>query len=201
MTDARRTAPAAERNLAPILAVLARYAPMTGRALELASGSGQQIVRFAAQHPGLIWQSSDGQSGNMASIAAWAAFAPAPNLLPPVVLDAARPGWGAAQAGQSLILMVNLLHLISATAADVVMAEAAVALAPAGRLMIYGPFLRDGLPTSDGDARFDADLRAQDATIGYKDLAWVSGVLASHGLRVEVEQMPANNLMLIAFKN
>ena len=85
--DARRTAPAAERNLVPILDSLARHAPSTGRALEIASGSGQQIVKFAAQHPGLTWQASDRDPNNLASIAAWARFAPVPNLLPPILLS------------------------------------------------------------------------------------------------------------------
>lgn len=201
MTDARRTAPAAERNLAPILASLARSAPAAGRALELASGSGQQIVQFAAQHPGLIWQASDGAAENITSITAWADFMPAPNLLPPVVLNAARAGWSKAHQGLSLVLAVNLLHLVTEDDATVILAEAAQALSPKGLLMVYGPFLSDGRTTSDGDARFDASLRAQDPAIGYKDLAWVCDALQAHGLQVTVEEMPANNLMLVAFKD
>ncbi|MDZ4095158.1 MAG: DUF938 domain-containing protein, partial [Paracoccaceae bacterium] len=104
-------------------------------------------------------------------------------------------------AGQDAILMVNLLHLISDQAALVVLSEAAKALAPGGRLLIYGPFLRGGQATSEGDAAFDASLRAQDPGIGYKDLDWVAGHLAKAGLMLRVTAMPANNLMLIAFKN
>jgi hypothetical protein len=197
----RRTAPAAERNLPAILAVLKRHAPLTGQALEIASGSGQQIVQFAAQHPALTWQASDRDARNLASITAWAQFAPAANMRPPLVLDAATPGWGKRQAGCALVVIVNLLHLISAPAAQVVLAETAMALAEGGRLCLYGPFLRDGQTISPGDAQFDADLRAQDPEIGYKDLAWVRATLQSHGMVASVEEMPANNLMLIAFKN
>lgn len=197
--DPRRTAAAAERNLTPILGSLARHAPTTGRALEIASGSGQQIVQFAARHPGLTWQASDANPDNLHSIIAWACAAPAPNLLPPIVLDASRPGWGKAQAGLSLILMVNLLHLISQPAAEVVLQQAATALRPNGRLMIYGPFLRSGVATSEGDVIFDAQLRSQDPATGYKDLAWVASTLGDLGLEMTVEEMPANNLMLISF--
>lgn len=196
----RRTAPAAERNLAPILHALQRYAPMEGRALEIASGSGQQIVHFAKAHPDLSWQASDLDAKNLASIAAWAQFAQAPNLLPPMVLDAANPGWAQAHAGLSLILMVNVLHLISAPAALTILQECSSALAANGRLLIYGPFLRDGRATSLGDAQFDADLRARDPAIGYKDLHWVTAHMAANGLVVQSEPMPANNLMLIAQK-
>ncbi len=73
------------------------------------------------------------------------------------------------------MLLVNLLHLIPAPAAETLLAEVALALAPGGTFCLYGPFLRDGQPTSPGDAAFDASLRAQDPTIGYKDLAWVMG--------------------------
>lgn len=197
---ARRTAPAAERNLAPILGALQHHAPTTGQALEIASGSGQQIVHFAAAHPGLTWQASDLDPENMASITAWAQSAPAPNLLPPIILNAAQNGWSQTHSNLSLILMVNVLHLVSTPAATTILHESAKALAPNGRLMVYGPFLRDGRTTSAGDAQFDADLRARDPAIGYKDLSWVTAELATNGLTCQTNAMPANNLMLIAQK-
>ncbi|MDZ4094834.1 MAG: DUF938 domain-containing protein, partial [Paracoccaceae bacterium] len=42
--DGRRHAPSARRNAGPILAVLHAEAPMQGRLLELASGSGQHAA-------------------------------------------------------------------------------------------------------------------------------------------------------------
>lgn len=199
LPDGRRVAPSAERNLGPILSVLARHAPATGNALELASGTGQQIAAFAAAHPGLHWQPSDVNPANLASIAAWRNFAGLSNIAAPVLLDAGGPGWGAGR-DLALLIVVNLLHLIPAPAARIAMSEAALALAPGGVLMVYGPFLRDGQATSDGDAAFDASLRAQDPDIGYKDIGTVTGWITADGLDVTVEEMPANNLMLIAFK-
>lgn len=195
----RRTAPAAERNLPHILNMLADYAPAHGTALELAGGTGQQIAAFAAAHPGLKWQGSDVNPENLASARAWAADAP--NLAPPIVLDAAQPGWSAIHGGQALIVVVNLLHLISDSAAATVLTEASGALSPGGRLMIYGPLLRDGQTTSTGDAQFHASLRAQDPATGYKDLAWVCAIMTGAGLRLTTRDMPANNLMLIAFRD
>ena len=199
LPDGRRIAPSAERNLAPILAVLARHAPKAGKALELASGTGQQIAAFAAAHPGLHWQPSDVNPDNLASIEAWRNFANLSNLAAPVLLDAGSPGWGA-RRDLALFLVVNLLHLIPEAAARNALSEAALALAPGGVLMVYGPFLRDGRATSEGDAAFDASLRAQDPAIGYKNLADVTGWMTAAGLHVTVEEMPANNLMLVAFK-
>ena len=146
MADGRRVAPSAARNAAAILGVLRRVIAPRARVLELASGTGQHAAEFA---PALAadWQPSDVRAGNFASIAAWAGG----GVRPAVVLDACAPGW-AAGAGWDAILAVNLLHLIPEAGVEVLIAEAARALAPGGRLVIYGPFLRDGRATSAGDA-------------------------------------------------
>ena len=114
-----------------------------------------------------------------------------------MVLDACAPGWGT--GGWDVILAVNLLHLVPGAGVETLVAEAAKALGPQGRMVIYGPFLRGGVATSAGDAAFDADIRAQDARLGYKDLGWVMGLMGRAGLGVEVVPMPANNLALITF--
>jgi SAM-dependent methyltransferase len=198
--DGRRHAPSAERNAGAILSVLRAVLPERGRMLEIAAGTGQHAAAFAAALPGWDWQATDADPTNLASIAAWAAQTGAPNLAPPVVLDAARSGWAADWPARDAVLIVNLLHLIPEPAAETVLAEAATALAPGGCLCLYGPFLRDGQATSPGDAAFDASLRAQDPAIGYKDADWARARLAEAGLRVTCREMPANNLMWIAFK-
>lgn len=195
LPDGRRLVPSADRNAAPILEVLQGLG-LTGRLLEIASGAGLHAARMAAPL-GLIWQPTDVDPANFASIRAWSATSAAA-ILPPVLLDATQPGWAGTTGRWDAILLVNLLHLIPAAAVETLLAELAHALAPQGTACLYGPFLRDGQPTSPGDAAFDASLRAQDPAIGYKDLAWVTGLLSAAGLVVDVVPMPANNLMLIA---
>lgn len=195
LPDGRRMAPSADRNAAPILEVLQGLG-LTGRLLEIASGAGLHAARMAGPL-GLIWQPTDVDPANFASIRAWSATSAAA-ILPPVLLDATQPGWAGTTGRWDAILLVNLLHLIPAAAVETLLAELAHALAPQGTACLYGPFLRDGQPTSPGDAAFDASLRAQDPAIGYKDLAWVTGLLSAAGLVVDVVPMPANNLMLIA---
>ena len=195
--DGRRHAPSAARNAGAILEVLRRELPSEGRLLEIASGTGQHAAEFAAALPGIDWQPSDLIPANLTSIRAWSA---SPNLRPPVMLDAARPGWAAAWRPLDAILLVNLLHLIPMPAVQTVLAEGCAALGPGGVFLIYGLFLREGRATSDGDAAFDASLRAQDPLIGYKDLAEVAAELQAHGMRVTRQDMPANNLMLVARK-
>ncbi len=195
--DGRRIVASAQHNAAAILSVLQEYAPGSGRMLELAAGSGLHAARFAATLPGLDWQPTDIDPANFASITAWAATCPAP-IREPVLLDATRAGWAANWPDRDAILMVNLLHLIPKAAAATLLAEVALALAPGGTAFLYGPFLRDGVATSDGDAAFDASLRAQDARIGYKDIAWVLAQLQRAGLTCQTLTLPANNLMILA---
>ncbi|KZY36370.1 methyltransferase [Roseovarius sp. HI0049] len=196
--DARMSAPSAERNAGPIRDLLRAHAPAEGRALEIASGTGQHVLAFARAFPGLTWQPTEIAAERRASIDAWAATEGLANLRPAVALDATVPGWADDHGGQDLIVLVNLLHLISTPEAKAIISETARALAPGGRFVLYGPFLRDGEATSEGDARFDASLRASDPEVGYKDDFTTIDWLHAAGLSlVEVVEMPANNLAFV----
>jgi len=197
--DARMFAPAAARNLEPIAALLAEVAPTSGKALEIASGTGQHATAFAERLPDLHWQPTEIDEARRASIDARAAEAGLGNLAPAIPLDATTPGWGAKHSGQGLIFLANLLHLISEAEAKTLITEAASALAPGGVFVIYGPFMRAGELTSDGDRTFHARLVEQDPDVGYKDDFDTMDLLQSAGLEmVQVVEMPANNLALVA---
>lgn len=192
--DGRRNAPSAARNAGLILQVLGCCIPPGARVLEIASGTGQHAAEFA---PALQadWQPSDVSEANFASIRAWSRAV----ARPPIQLDATAPGWGQGQLWDA-VLVVNLLHLIPEAGAEVLISEAARSLASKGKLLIYGPFLREGRATSSGDAAFDADIRRQNSRLGYKDLAWVMQQMGRAGLGVQVTPMPANNLMVQGFQ-
>ncbi|WP_322866590.1 DUF938 domain-containing protein [Aquicoccus sp. G2-2] len=195
----RLTAPSAARNAGAIAALVAEHAPAKGRALEIASGTGQHVATLAARLPELHWQPSDIDPARRASIDVWAEARA--NIAPACALDATSPGWGTGMAGQDLILVVNLVHLVSTPEAQVLVSEAAQALAPSGRFILYGPFLRDGETTSDGDARFHASLRAQDPEIGYKsDWDIIDWLQAADLELCAVVEMPANNLAFVSRK-
>ena len=198
---AKLSAPSALRNRADVAAMLAGFAPAKGRALELASGTGEHVVVFAERMPGIDWQPTEIDPARRASIDAHATEAGLSNIRPAISLDVLTPGWGVERSGQDLIHLGNLLHLISDAEAKILLGEAAQALAPGGVFCLYGPFKRDGRLTSDGDASFDARLRSEDPAIGYKDDAWVAAQLSSAGLvDFETVEMPANNLALISRK-
>lgn len=193
--------PAASRNAGAILAVLASYVPATGRALEIASGSGQHIARYAHEFPGITWQPSEVDPVKIASIESWRRETGADNLAAPLSLNATAAGWAADHEPFDLIILVNLLHLISSPETESLIAETAKALAPGGLLLIYGPFLRGEGFASTGDEAFHRSLTAQDPAIGYKSHQSIRSLQRSAGLRIEAtHEMPANNLMLVARK-
>lgn len=196
--DGMLCAPAASRNVDEIAKLLTRVAPPSGMALELASGTGQHIVQFAKHMPQLSWQPSDVAQDRLNSIAAYLASAELPNVLPPIKLDATETGWGQDHSAD-LIVLINLLHLISAPEAQALVSEVGKALTPQGCFVLYGPFMRDGELTSEGDRAFHASLTASDASIGYKNDTDIFGWLSGAGLTVaETAEMPANNLAMIA---
>jgi SAM-dependent methyltransferase len=200
-TDGRLHAPAAARNVDALCAALSSLAPASGNALEIASGTGQHVIRFAAALPGLIWHPSDPDPARRASITAWTQTASPANIASPIDLDVCTPGWAKGQQ-YDFIFLANLLHLVPAKAAQTCLTEMAHALKPGGRAVVYGPFLRDGKTTSQGDAEFHARLQVENPGAGYKDLMWVYAIWASAGLIAAApHDMPANNLLLVADKS
>ncbi|SPJ28270.1 DUF938 domain-containing protein [Falsiruegeria mediterranea] len=194
---ARLVAPSASRNVDAIGALLEHVAPPTGKALEIASGTGQHVAAFAPRIPGLLWQPTDVEDERLASIDAYAKGIK--TILPARRLDATRPGWAAEYSDLSLVTLANLLHLISGPEATVLIEEAAKTLGPQGRLVLYGPFMRNGKLTSEGDIRFHNSLSTQDPEIGYKNDQEIIAIIEGTGLSmIDIVEMPANNLALIA---
>jgi SAM-dependent methyltransferase len=188
--------PAAARNRDPILEVLRRVLPARGTVLEIASGSGEHAVYFAAALPHLVWQPTDPDPAALRSIAAYRASAGLPNLAPPVALDAAASAWPVEAA--DAVVAINMVHIAPWRATEGLMAGAARVLGPAGVLYLYGPYMVDGAHTAPSNAAFDESLKARDPAWGVRDVADVSALARSHGfVLAERVAMPANNLSLI----
>jgi SAM-dependent methyltransferase len=194
--EGAQTAPAVARNRDPILAVLRRVLPARGTVLEIASGSGEHAVYFAAALPEITWQPTDRDADELRSIAAYRTAAQLPNLLPPLELDAAASRWPMVRA--DAVVSINMIHIAPWTAAEGLMAGAGRVLAPGGLLYLYGPFKENGRHTAPSNAAFDASLKARDSEWGVRDVAEVSDLAGRHGLvLVDRVVMPANNLSLV----
>jgi hypothetical protein len=193
--SAALSSPAALRNRGPILELLRTLLPERGLVLEIASGTGEHAVHFARGLPGLDWQPSDPSAEARASIAAHAADAGLPNLRPPLALDARTWPWPL--GGADAVLAVNLVHISPWEATLGLLAGAARVLPDGAPLLLYGPFLEEGVATAVSNLAFDADLRARDPRWGLRQRAAVEAAAVLEGFAPAGRfAMPANNLLL-----
>ena len=195
MNDARMYAPATLRNRDAILAVLRSHLAPKGFVLEIASGSGEHVVHFAAALPCVMFQPSDPDADRRASIDAWAAGSGLANIRPALALDAAA-AWPMLQA--AAVLCMNMIHIAPWTAARGLIRNAARVMGPDGMLFLYGPFRRGGTHTAPSNVAFDRQLREQNPEWGIRDLEAVAAEAAACGFgSPETVAMPANNLSVI----
>jgi len=195
---AKRYAPATERNREPIAEVLARELPVQGLVLEVASGTGEHAVFFASRFPALEWQPSDPDSEALASVAAYHAEYSGHNLRAPVLLNAAAPAtWPVQEA--AAILCINMVHISPWEATEGLFAGAAQILGGKNLpLILYGPYLEQGVETAPSNLAFDASLKARNSRWGLRQAEEVDALAAIHSFaRTARYAMPANNLMLV----
>ncbi|HZV94067.1 MAG TPA: DUF938 domain-containing protein [Caldimonas sp.] len=195
MASASRFSPAADRNKAPILAVLEEVLPAGAVVLEIASGTGQHAAFFAAAHPSWTWQPTDADAQTMASIAARTEAST--NVRPPLPLDVRLAEWPPTLGRFDAVYCANMLHIAEWSTCAGLMQGASRHLVPGGVLVLYGPYLVDGEPLAPSNAAFDADLRARNASWGLRALSLVADEARQAGLALERRWiMAANNLML-----
>ena len=177
--------------------------PANGRALEIASGTGQHAVAFAEAFPGTAWQPSDPDKSARDSIAVWVEETGHGNLWPPVNIDVTVADWsGAVDAGLDLVVCINMIHISPWEACEGLMQGAGPLLREGGLLFLYGPYKRDGRHTAPSNEAFDASLRSRNSNWGIRDMADVVLVAGRHGMILEnTVAMPANNFSLVFRKS
>jgi SAM-dependent methyltransferase len=192
--DARRFAPATERNKEPILAMLERHLPGTGVVLEIASGTGQHVAHFATSLPALTWQPSDADEAARASIQAWSDNLA--NVRAPIALDVRNQPWPVSDI--EAVLCINMIHIAPWEATEALLRGAKDVLRSGGLLLLYGPYRRFGRHTADSNEAFDASLRARNPAWGVRDLEAVVELAGKIGFSLTaIVDMPANNLGVV----
>lgn len=194
----RQHAPATLRNREAIAEVLRCELPRSGCVLEIASGTGEHVVFFAETFLALHWQPSDPSPEALASIAAYRAEYQGTNLAEPVMLDAAAPAsWPIASA--DAILCINMVHVSPWEATEGLFAGAAQLLGSSGApLILYGPYLEQGVETTPSNLEFDASLKARDPRWGLRQAEAMDRLAGQHGMgRSARYALPANNIMLV----
>ena len=164
----RREAPAAARNVAAIGDVLADWLPRSGTILEVASGTGEHALSFARRFPAIDWCPSDPDPDALGSIEAWRAGGP-PNLLSAVRIDVRSADWP--MASVAAIVSINMVHISPWEASLGLLDGAARLLPPGAPLILYGPWIEDGVDTAPSNLAFDHSLRDRDPSWGLRLVA------------------------------
>ncbi len=194
--DARKFAPAATRNRAAILDVLGPWLPSRGRLLEIASGSGEHTMHFAAAHPAVTFQPSDPDPTNRASIDAWASHLGLANVKRALDIDATTTF--APVTAADVVVSINMIHIAPWDATVGLVRNAATVLTAGGFLLLYGPYRWNGAHTAPSNEAFDQSLKASDPAWGVRDLEAVIALAGDAGFGTpDVVEMPANNLSVI----
>ena len=192
----KKHAPATLRNREPIRRVLAEELEPAGFLLEIAAGTGEHAVFLSREFPEWQWQPTDPDPAALASIAAWRDDKGAPNLLPPMLLDAASKSWDVDTA--DAVLCVNMVHISPPEATEGLFAGATGILKCEAPLLIYGPFIENGVETAASNLDFDASLKARNPDWGLRDITWMDELAKANGMRRTARhEMPANNLTLV----
>jgi cyclopropane fatty-acyl-phospholipid synthase-like methyltransferase len=197
--DCRMFSPSAARNSAPILAVMKRILPQQGQVLEIGCGTGEHAVCFADAMPDITWQPSDPDIDSRASTASWIAFKGVKNVLSPLYIDVCSKNWGV----ESLMLFdaivsINMIHIAPWEATLGLFAGAGRLLRASGVLLLYGPFMHNGIHNAPSNAAFDESLKASDPSWGLRNIDDLERAAEVSGLRLsDTIEMPANNNILV----
>ena len=187
-----------DRNKQPILELLQLLLPERGRALEIASGTGQHVAWFAAHLPHWQWQPTDADARMLPSIDARVREARLLNVQPARMLDVLQQPWPLGDAQYDLVYCANMLHIAPPACGDALMQGAARHLAPGGMLVTYGPYLEDEVLTTPSNLAFDESLRARHPAWGLRRREDLQELARHAGLGLsERHEMPANNLLLV----
>ncbi len=196
----KQHAPQADRNKGPIVELLKRVLPDTGMALEVGSGTGQHVIHFARQFPGLVWQPSDYDQVAIASIESYRHEARLSNVREPLLLEVRKKMWGNGQV--DVVLAINLVHVTSWSVCEGLFDGARRHLRSSGVLFMYGPFKQNGGFASNEDAELDAALRSRNADWGLRDIEAVVALGTARNLTAEqVADLPGGQVGVVFRKN
>lgn len=185
----------AEENKTLVFPVIKPYLDGVSMALEIASGTGQELVYFAKMTPEIVWQPTD-LSANVSGIAQWVNNAGLQNTLPPVALDVGHAEWPIDEI--EFAYTSNSLHIMSWQHVKALFAGLGDMMKTHAYFCVYGPFSFAGKHVSDSNLRFDRYLKQRDPLSGVRDTEALKDLGENHGLflRDSVE-MPHNNNILI----
>ena len=201
----KKYAMATARNREPILSVLQKSLPSSGNILEIASGSGEHAVYFAAHFPQHKWYPSDKEAECLQSIAAWQRESALDNLQSPQKIDVSEVNWYNSLSSVdniTTIICINMIHISPWQTCIGLITGAKEILPRDGIVYLYGPYQINNQHTAPSNEEFDRYLRMQNPLWGVRNLEDVLTLAQENGFVLEQQiAMPANNFSLIFRKN
>ncbi|MEL7272427.1 MAG: DUF938 domain-containing protein [Pseudomonadota bacterium] len=186
---------AADRNKEIILEQLRLHLPKRARVLEVASGTAQHALHFAAALPDMTWQTSD---RDLAQYGLEQAVEEAglANLPAPLQLDVTA--WPENAGGFDAVYSANCIHVMPHENLAPYVKGAASALKPNGKMMLYGPFKYGGEFTTPSNEEFNHFLGERYSGAGIRDFEEVDALAQAQGLvLVHDAPMPSNNQFIV----
>uniref|UniRef100_A0A3B3HMU6 Zgc:103625 n=1 Tax=Oryzias latipes TaxID=8090 RepID=A0A3B3HMU6_ORYLA len=175
--------PQAERNWESLCSVLEDVLEDQSHrqlfALELGSGTGQHVIRFAQKMPFVTWQPSDIEEASRESIKAYIAATHIQTVLQPVHLDASEPWekWaGLSKNSCDIIIAINLLQYSSFKT------DSKVKLV---FLVLFQVYAVNGIITPSRNEQLDAEIRKLNPEWGLPDIDVLRQHAFGNGLRLE----------------
>ena len=191
--------PSFHRNIDPLESVLKKIlADETGHFLEVGSGSGQHIARFATCFPNFQFQPSEIDPEKFESIEAWVAQANVRNVLPPLKLDVVKHPWLLdASVRFDVIFVSNVIHISPWRVTEAIFEGATQHATDLAKILFYGPFKLNGTHTAASNEQFEVWLKEQSPDFGVRDIKEVSRVAEENGFALANQHtMPANNFLM-----
>lgn len=185
----------AEENKTLVFPVLQPYFQGVVTALEIASGTGQQVLYFAEMMPEVNWLPTD-LAVNIPGIRQWVDEAGLQNVRAPQALDVAAAEWPLDVV--EFAYTSNSLHIMSWQHVVALFARLGKLMKADAYFCVYGPFSFAGKHVSDSNLRFDTYLKQQNPLSGVRDIERLKELAETQGLCLkDTVEMPHNNHILI----
>ncbi|CAO1634460.1 unnamed protein product [Sympodiomycopsis kandeliae] len=170
--------------------------------LEIASGQGHLISELSKQHSNLLFQPTeadehlaDGISNRLTGQS---------NVCAPYILEIdSDQSWSRMREvskDPKVVLIVNVLHIVPWNTVQSLWRQLAQFGTKGGPLTVcvYGAFDENGQTTSEGNQRFDDDLKSRNPEYGLRDLQLQVIPLAEENAFQlhEIQRLPAGNLLI-----
>jgi cyclopropane fatty-acyl-phospholipid synthase-like methyltransferase len=197
MNELRRDSPSYHRNIEPITQKLHELnGDDAYHVLEIGSGSGQHVARFANEFPRLQFQPTDYDQDNLPSINSWCKNME--NVSPALQLDVTKLPWLDKDKPKfDLLLCFNVIHITPWEVTQAIFKGADQHLSSESRMIFYGPYKTDGKHTSESNVEFELWLKEKDNSYGIRNIGDVESEASKNGFSLkQAIAMPANNFML-----